>query len=241
MAYFLLSFHFFFNISRRNIAKHCLFPLFRKHMQKFFQKFPRIFMHHISRFSTVIIYQWIAVFVCCSFIYFTCRDPIHKHLYDVSDRHLHSYQFPFSVRIIIKPVFIMMLISSFVMKPCRRIPFVFPFCIIRTSCSLIIPASDSKFRPSIFRQIMKKSLPIQTYAKTFPCITRIFIVCDRLKMFDSLSLFLYSCLHFLFFSASDVIYYLFFCFPKQNFFFRGLYLWSENLYSVTLFYLPRSL
>ena len=51
---------------------------------------------------------------------------------------------------VINPVFIMMLIASFMMEPCRRITDRFSFCVVGTSGSLIIFCTHQKFRRTIF-------------------------------------------------------------------------------------------
>ena len=96
-------------------------------------------------------------------------------------RHLHPDHPVRSIQTIIDPVFIMVLISPFVVQPCKGNACRLTFCIIRTSVSLIILTADFEFRPAIFGKIMQKPLPIKSHAETMFHYEQ-FMPRDRAKM-----------------------------------------------------------
>ena len=73
---------------------------------------------------------------------------MHKDTRELLEKLLHSRQKVRSLQTIINPVFIMVFVPAFVVEPCGRIPFFFPFGIIRASCPLIVSASHTEFCPT---------------------------------------------------------------------------------------------
>ena len=82
---------------------------------------------------------------------------------------------------VIYPIFKMMFVSSFVMQPGSRYSGGFSLCIVRASGPLIVFCSHHELGRRIFRQVMHKSLLIQSHLKTI-LHNQKFMGCDRLKM-----------------------------------------------------------
>ena len=143
-------------------------------------------MHQILPFPSQEIIQRIPVCIGSSAIYLACSNSVQKHLHHIIDRHFHSFEHG-TMRSVINPVFIMMLIAPFMMQPGRRIPLFLPLCIIRTSGSLVISTPHTKLCPSVFLQIMEQPLSVQTYLKA--CLHhKELMFCDRTKMSECVHL-----------------------------------------------------
>ena len=59
-----------------------------------------------------------------------------------------------------------MLVASFVMKPGKRDPAVFPFRVVRTLIALIVAGALQKLGGRVFGKIMGQPLQIKTAAET---------------------------------------------------------------------------
>ena len=114
------------------------------------------------------VFQGLAVGIGISKIRTGRTDSVHHHLRHIPSRHLRSHDHMLSIQGIIHPVFKMMLVSALMMQPGGGYPDILPFSIVGTPCSLIIFASDQKFRRMIFRQIVEQALLIQPDTEAIP-------------------------------------------------------------------------
>lgn len=131
-----------------------------------FQQFPYFWMHNMTIFSMQIILQRTAIRIFFLLIIFRSRHTVNKHFHHILVRHTHSYHRRLRRHTIINPVFHVVLISPFVMKPCGRISLVLSLCIIRTDISLIIFAANQNSdgiyfdrscnRPCLYRPTRKQ-------------------------------------------------------------------------------------
>ena len=101
-----------------NVLKSCFFALISKHSQQFFEQFPCIGMQYIVIFVFVVVCQWERVIVGITVIVFACGNPVTEHFEDISCRHRHTDKTISWVYCEIYPVFKMMFVASFVVKPC---------------------------------------------------------------------------------------------------------------------------
>ena len=165
-----------------NISERLFLALFCQHRQKVLQLPSRLYVHKRRLFCVFVIRERIAVFIGASPVGFGRCNPVHQHFCHIFTRHRHrSHSALNALRAVIHPVFVMMPVASFMMQPCRRIPYILPLRVVRASISLIIFCSDPKFRPGIFGKVMTDALPVQADRKA-SFHHQILMIGNRLKM-----------------------------------------------------------
>lgn len=122
-----------------NIRTSLLFSLFCQHLKQLMQKLCCLRMNHLAKPCSTffIVFQRCLIRILLFHIILRRCHTVDKHFHHISDRHLHTDNSFIQISTIIQPVFIVMPVAPFVVQPCRRITFHFPFCIVRASCSLI--------------------------------------------------------------------------------------------------------
>ena len=103
-----------------------------------------------------------------------------RQLHHIAHRHPHPSQPVTSVQSVVDPVFVVVFILPLVVEPRGRVSSILALRIVRTSRPLIIFAPNTELRPSIFGQIMEKSLTIESYLKTLSHHQN-FMLCDCLQ------------------------------------------------------------
>ena len=176
-----------------DIRERLLLPLAGKHPEQMMQKPCRLGMDHRAKLrrALLIVFKRTGIVIAALLISLACGNAVHKHLNHILHRHLHTDDPLLGIYTVVKPVFIMMPVPSLVMQPRRRISLPLALRVIRTSGSLIIPASNQELRRHIFGQVMAKPLPIQTHPKTaLPHQPPMMI--DRFEMLPRLHIFCIS-------------------------------------------------
>ncbi len=162
-----------------NVLKSCFFALISKQSQQFFEQFPCVRMHYIIIFIFVIVSQWERIIIGVAIVVFTCGNPVTEHFEYISCRHRHTDKTISWVYCKIYPVFKMMFVASFVVKPCGRIFFIFFFSKVWASfATLIIFYTCKKFYRIIFRPVVHDPLLVKTCFKAVMSY-KIFVVKDR--------------------------------------------------------------
>ena len=165
-----------------NISERLFLALFCQHRQKVLQLPSCLYVHKRRLFCIFVIRERIAVFIGASPVGFGRCNPVHQHFCHIFARHRHrSHSALNALRAVIHPVFVMMPVASFMMQPCRRIPYILPLRVVRASISLIIFCSDPEFRPGIFGKVMTDALPVQADRKA-SFHHQILMIGNRLKM-----------------------------------------------------------
>ncbi len=84
-------------------------------------------------------------------------NSVHIHLNQISLGHSDRNDcvfLSFPARLVVRPVLIMVLVSSLMMDPRFRIPFLLPFGIVGTSVSLIVFSPGQELRRTVLAKIM---------------------------------------------------------------------------------------
>ena len=119
--------------------------------------------------------------IVLSFIDSAGCNPVHNHLYHILERHFIANQPRFLIFGNINPIFKMVFIASLMMQPCLRKSHNLPFSRIGASGSLIEIHSGPEFFRTVFRQIVKQSLTVQSYLKAVFHNQKL-MLCDCIKM-----------------------------------------------------------
>ena len=90
------------------------------------------------------VFDRMLVGVIFALIYLACGNSVANHFDDVSERHFYRTHFAF-YGIIVSPVFKVMLVSAFVMHPCKRISVFISLKLIGASCANIKSSTGKKF------------------------------------------------------------------------------------------------
>ena len=101
------------------VGKGFFLSFFCQHIKEPLQDFPRIGMKRGVFAAFKIVLQWCIISITIPTLNLTGRNAVSQHLRDITIRHGNRYNFPpLPGYSIIQPVFVMMPVSSFMMKPC---------------------------------------------------------------------------------------------------------------------------
>ena len=104
------------------MAESIFLAPFLKHNKPAFKKVACFGMDKPVTLSTKKVFIRMCLGVVFTLIDFTCGYPVAKHFGNVANRHFNRADLSFH-RVIVCPIFEMMLVSAFVMKPCCTVAF----------------------------------------------------------------------------------------------------------------------
>lgn len=137
-------------------------------------------MNKAPAFRLEKIFEGTAVCVFILHIYFACRHAVAKHLYQVFERHFDGTE-DTGGRIVISPIFIVMLVSPFVVHPSCGITICFSLTVIWASVSLIKFRAHKKLRWAVLRQVVQQSLQRNACLEAVQYYF-VSVFCDSFKM-----------------------------------------------------------
>ena len=129
-----------------DIGKSFLFPFFRQHGEKAFQKSFCFRMNRRILSALQVVNERILLSIIGTIISFAGCNSVHQHFNHIFLRHFcRSHTSLYFLCTVIDPIFVMMLITPLVMKPCTGIADCLSFGIVGASVSLIIFCTHHKF------------------------------------------------------------------------------------------------
>lgn len=166
-----------------DIPECLLLSFFREHDEKFFKKCCSIRVKECSSLPLSIICERIAVPICAAVIGFRCGDAVAEHLDNVPAGHFHRHiggTLSTHSRVV-KPILVMVAVSSLMVKPCAGISEDAALAIVRTLRTGVISRTHEKFGGTVFGKVVYQALAVKTDAEAIPADLQT-VLCDGTKM-----------------------------------------------------------